>query len=103
MQRIRKPLPVSLRRLITERNRTNLGKSQSKALDFSFSACTKAVRVHNRWTGECLGNAYFTGDDFYFSQQMMNSIGRVGHENYFKVHETISMFLNDCLFVGGFK
>jgi len=103
MQRIRKPLPFSLRRLITERNRTNLGKSQSKSLDFSFSACTRAVRVHNRWTGECLGNAYFTGNDFYFSQQMMKSIGRVGHENYFKVHETISMFLNDCLFVGGFK
>ena len=87
MQRVRKPIPVSLRRLITERNRTNLGKSKSKVLDFSFSACTKAVRVHNRWTGECLGNAYFTGNDFYFS----------------KVHETISMFLNDCLFVGGFR
>ena len=103
MQRTRKPIPVSLRRLITERNRTNLGKSKSKVLDFSFSACTKAVRVHNRWTGECLGNAYFTGDDFYFSRQMMKSIGRVGHEDYFKVHETISMFLNDCLFVGGFR
>lgn len=103
MQRIRKPLPVSLRRLITERNRTHLKKAKSKAIDFSFSAYTRSVRVHNRWTGECLGNAYFTGDDFYFSQQMMNSIGRVGHENYFKVHETISMFLNDCLFIGGFK
>lgn len=103
MQRTRKPIPVSLRRLITERNRTNLGKSKSKVLDFSFSACTKAVRVHNRWTGECLGNAYFTGDDFYFSRQMMKSIGRVGHEDYFKVHETISMFLNDCLLVGGFR
>lgn len=103
MQRIRKPLPVSLKRIIIERNRTHLDKSQSKALDFSFSACTRAVKVHNRWTGEYLGNAYFTGDDFYFSQQMMKSIGRVGHKNYFKVQETISMFLNNCLFVGGFK
>lgn len=103
MQRIRKPLPVSLRRLITERDRNQRSLAKSRSLDFSFSACTKAVRVHNRWTGECLGNAYFTGDDFYFSQQMMKSIGRVGHEKYFKVHETISMFLNDCLFVGGFR
>lgn len=103
MHRVRKPIPVSLRRLITERNRTNLGKSKSKVLDFSFSACTRAVRVHNRWTGECLGNAYFTGDDFYFSQQMMNYINRVGHENYFEVQNAISGFLNDCLFVGGFR
>lgn len=103
MQRVRKPIPVSLRRLITERNRTNLGKSKSKALDFSFSACTKAVRVHNRWTGECLGNAYFTGDDFYFSQQMMNYINGVSHENYLEVQNAISGFLNGCLLVGGFR
>lgn len=103
MQRIRKPLPVSLRRLITERDRNQRSLAKSRSSDFSFSACTRAVRVHNRWTGEFLGNAYFTGDDFYFSQQMMKSIGRVGHEKYFKVHETISMFLNGCLFVGGFR
>jgi len=103
MQRIRKPLPVSLRRLITECNRTHLSKSQSKALDFSFSACTRAIRVHNRWTGEFLGNAYFNGEEFYFSQQMMKYINRVGHENYFKVQNAISGFLNNCLFVGGFR
>lgn len=103
MKRVRKPIPVSLRRLITERNRTNLGKSKSKVLDFSFSACTKAVRVHNRWTGECLGNAYFNGEEFYFSQQMMKYISRVGHEDYFEVQNVISGFLNDCLFVGSFR
>ena len=103
MKRVRKPLPVSLRRLITERNRTHLKKAKSKAIDFSFSAYTRSVRVHNRWTGECLGNAYFTGEEFYFSQQMMKYINRVGHENYFEVQNAISGFLNGCLFVGGFR
>lgn len=103
MQRVRKPIPVSLRRLITERNRTNLGKSKSKVLDFSFSACTKAVRVHNRWTGEYIGNAYFNGEEFYFSQQMRKYISRVGHEDYFEVQNAISGFLTDCLLMGGFR
>lgn len=103
MQRIRKPLPVSLRRLIIQRNRNQRSLAKRKVLDFSFSACSRAVRVHNRWTGECLGNAYFNGEEFYFSQQMMKYINRVGHENYFEVQNVISGFLNDCLFVGGFR
>ena len=103
MQKIRKPLPVSLRRIIIERDRNQRSMATSRALDFHFSACTKAVRVHNRWTGECVGNAYFNGEEFYFSQQMMKYINRVGHENYFKVQDALSGFLNDCLFVGGFR
>ena len=103
MKRIRKPLPVSLKRIIIERDRNQRSKPKSRVLDFSFSACTIAVRVHNRWTGECVGNAYFTGDDFYFSQQMMKYINRVGHENYLEVQNALSGFLNDCLFIGGFR
>ena len=103
MQRIRKPLPVSLRRIIIERDRVQRRKHKSRVLDFHFSACNRAVRVHNLWTGECLGNAYFNGKEFYFSQQMMKYINRVGHENYFEVQNVLSGFLNDCLFVGGLK
>lgn len=103
MKRIRKPLPVSLRRLIIERNRNQRSLAKRRSLDFHFSACTRAVRVHNRWTGECIGNAYFNGEEFYFSQQMMKYINRVGHEDYFEVQNAISGFLNDCLFVGGFR
>ena len=103
MQKIRKPLPVSLRRIIIERDRNQRSKATSRLLDFSFSACTKAVRVHNRWSGECLGNAYFNGEDFYFSQEMLNYLYRVSPENYFKVQNVLSRFLNGCLFVGGFK
>lgn len=103
MQRVRKPLPVSLRRLIIERNRNQRSLAKRRSLDFHFSACTKAVRVHNRWTGECLGNAYFNGKEFYFSQQMMKYINRVGHEDYYEVQNAISGFLNDCLLVGGFR
>lgn len=103
MQRVRKPLPVSLRRIIIERDRNQRSLAKRRSLDFHFSACTRAVRVHNRWTGECLGNAYFNGEEFYFSQQMMKYIHRVGHEDYFEVQNVISGFLNDCLFVGGFR
>ena len=103
MQRIRKPLPVSLRRIIIERDRNQRSLAKRRSLDFHFSACTRAVRVHNRWTGECLGNAYFNGEEFYFSQQMMKYINRVGHEDYFEVQNALSGFLNDCLLVGGFR
>lgn len=103
MQRIRKPLPVSLRRLIIERNRNQRSLAKRRSLDFHFSACTRAVRVHNRWTGECLGNAYFNGEEFYFSRQMMNYINRVGYEDYFEVQNAISGFLTDCLLMGGFR
>lgn len=103
MQRVRKPLPVSLRRIIIERDRNQRSLAKRRSLDFHFSACTRAVRVHNRWTGECLGNAYFNGEEFYFSQQMMKYINRVGHEDYFEVQNALSGFLNDCLLVGGFR
>ena len=103
MQRIRKPLPVSLRRIIIERDRNQRSLAKRRSLDFHFSACTRAVRVHNRWTGECLGNAYFNGEEFYFSQQMMKYINRVGHEDYLEVQNAVSGFLNDCLLIGGFR
>ena len=103
MQKIRKPLPVSLRRIIIERDRNQRSLAKRRSLDFHFSACTRAVRVHNRWTGECIGNAYFNGEEFYFSQQMMNYINGVSHENYLEVQNAISGFLNDCLLVGGFR
>lgn len=101
MKRIRKPLPVSLKRIIIERDRNQRSLAKRRSLD--FSACTRAVRVHNRWTGECIGNAYFNGEEFYFSQQMMNYINGVSHENYLEVQNAISGFLNDCLLVGGFR
>lgn len=103
MQRIKKPLPVSLRRIIIERDRNQRSLAKRRSLDFHFSACSRAVRVHNRWTGECLGNAYFNGEEFYFSQQMMKYINRVGHEDYYEVQNAISGFLNDCLLIGGFR
>lgn len=103
MQRIRKPLPVSLKRIIIERDRNQRSLAKRRSLDFHFSACTRAVRVHNRWTGECIGNAYFNGEEFYFSQQMMKYINGVSHENYLEVQNVISGFLNDCLLIGGFR
>ena len=103
MQRIRKPLPVSLKRIIIERDRNQRSLAKCRSLDFHFSACARAVRVHNRWTGECIGNAYFNGEEFYFSQQMMKYINSVGFENYLEVQNALSGVLNDCLFVGGFK
>lgn len=103
MQRIRKPLPVSLRRIIIERDRNQRSLAKRRSLDFHFSARTRAVRVHNRWTGEYIGNAYFNGEEFYFSQQMRKYISRVGHEDYFEVQNAISGFLTDCLLMGGFR
>ena len=91
MNRTKKYLPTSLRRTIISKNKTS-------KRDFHFVACSKAIRVFNRFTGDCLGNVYFNGEEFYFSGQLMKNIRHLDHKEYFLVQDIISDFLRGCLF-----
>ena len=94
MKRVRKPLPVSLRRLII--------KHRDKARDVYFIAGNKAVMVRNRHTGELLGNVYYNGTEFYFSKQLINYEGKLGYPSYLKFRKLVLRPLEECLVLGGF-
>lgn len=95
MKRVRKPLPVSLRRVIIQRDKTS-------KRDFHLSACTRAVKVFHRWSGNYLGNAYFNGKEFYFSRGLANTISsKFNYHSYLEFERNLSDFLSDCLFSSG--
>ena len=96
MNRTKKYLPTSFRR-------TLISKNNSSRRDLHFVACRKAIRVFNRFTGDCLGNVYFNGEEFYFSGQLMKSISYLGHNQYFQVQDIIMEFLRECMFVSGLR
>lgn len=94
MKRVRKPLPVSLRRLIIQ--------YRDSDRDLYFIAGTKAVMVRNRHTGELLGNVYYNGTKFYFSKQLINYESKLGFPNFLKFRRLVLRPLEECLVLGGF-
>lgn len=95
MKRVRKPLPVSLRRLIIQH--------RDRARDLYFIAGAKAVMVRNRHTGELLGNVYYNGTEFYFSRQLINYRNELGYKDFFKFEKLVLRPLEECLVLGGFN
>lgn len=94
MKRVRKPLPVSLRRLIIQHS--------TRASDLYFVAGTKAVMVRNRHTGEYLGNVYYNGVEFYFSRQLIHYKNKLGYPDFLKFQNLVLRPLEECLILGGF-
>lgn len=94
MKQVRKPLPVSLRCLIIQH--------RDRVRDLYFIAGTKAVRVHNRHTGEYLGNVYYNGTDFYFSRQLIHYRDKLGYPDFLKFQNLVLRPLEECLVLGGF-
>lgn len=94
MKRVRKTLPVSLRRLII--------KHRGRARDLYFIAGAKAIMVRNRHTGVFLGNVYYNGTEFYFSKQLINYRNELGYKDFFKFEHLVLRTLNECLAIGGF-
>lgn len=92
MKRVRKPLPVSLRRAIIARNRNHRGH-------LKFVACTKAVMIGNPRNGGYLGSAYYDGNEFYFSRQLLNNLLKYGYNEYFELKKDATYFLEACLSV----
>lgn len=77
MNRTKKYLPTSFRRTV-------ISKNKSSRRDLHFVACRKAIRVFNRFTGDCLGNVYFNGEGFYFSGQLNKSIRHLDYKSISK-------------------
>lgn len=94
MKRVRKPLPVSLRRLIIQHS--------DRARDLYFIAGTKAVMVRNLHTGEILGNVYYDGTKFYFSRQLIHYRDSLGYPDVIKFQNLVLRPLEECLVLGGF-
>ena len=94
MKKVRKPLPVSLRRLIIQH--------RNKARDLYFIPGTKAVMVRNRYTGEYLGNVYYNGVEFYFSRQLISYRDKLGYKGFLKFQSLVLRPLEECLVLGGF-
>ena len=68
MRKVRKPLPVSLRKAIITKTKNRSGND-----GLNFIACSRTVKVYLRSEGY-LGNAYFDGNGFYFSAQLTKSL-----------------------------
>jgi hypothetical protein len=94
MKRVRKLLPISLRRLIIQH--------RTRVKDLYFVVGTKAVMVRNRHTGEYLGNVYYNGTEFYFSRQLINFAGNLGYPSYLNFRKLVLRLLEECLVLGGF-
>ena len=94
MRKVRRPLPTSLRKAIIKRNK-----------DFSngviFITCSKAVKVIVET--RILGNAYFNGNNFYFSAQLMKSLFGLPYPQSSQTMGYISWFLGGILEDSGFK
>ena len=96
MNRSKKYLPTSFRRTV-------ISKNKSSRRDLHFVACSKAIKVFNRFTGDCLGNVYFNGEEFYFSGQLNKSIRHLDYKKYFQVQDIITDFLYECKLVSGLR
>lgn len=94
MKRVRKLLPVSLRRLIIQH--------RTRVKDLYFVVGAKAVMVRNRHTGEYLGNVYYNGTEFYFSRQLLHYRDSLGYPDFLKFQNLVLRPLEECLVLGGF-
>ena len=97
MRKVRKFLPTSLRKAIITKNENKSGND-----GLTFIACSKAVKVYLRGQGY-LGNAYFDGDGFYFSAQLMKSLFGLPYPQSSQTMGYISWFLGGILEDSGFK
>lgn len=97
MRKVRKPLPTSLRKAIITNNENKSGND-----GLNFITCSKAVKVYRRDKG-FLGNAYFNGNNFYFSAQLMKSLFGLPYPQSSQTMGYISWFLGGILEDSGFK
>lgn len=90
MHKVRKPISVSLKRIIHKR-------SESVIRDFRLVVCTKAIKVFDSRTRVYLGNIYFTGGAFYFSRQLLNTLVKE-YGGWFDIQSDICKFLSLCMY-----
>lgn len=97
MRKVRKPLPVSLRKAIITKNKNRSGND-----GLTFIACSRTVKVYLRGEGY-LGNAYFDGKGFYFSTKLTKSLYELPYPQSSNTMGYISWFLGGILEASGFS
>lgn len=89
MNKTKKPLPTSLKRIVRERAKKQRGYHK-------FLVGNKAIMVGDSRKGY-LGNIYFNGEKFFFSQQLLKNIRSLSYHESLALSEMLQRFSAYCL------
>lgn len=89
MNKIKKPLPTSLKRIVRKRSEKQKGYH-------SFVVGNKAIMVEETRRGY-LGNIYYNGEGLFFSQQLLKNIWSLSGQESIALFEMLSRFSNYCM------
>ena len=89
MNRTKKPLPTSLKRIVRERAKKQKGYHK-------FVVGNKAIMVGDSRRGY-IGNIYFNGERFFFSQQLLKNIWKLPYEAALALHGMLLRFSSYCI------
>lgn len=89
MNKTKKPLPTSLKKIVRGRAEKQKGYHQ-------FVVGNKAIMVGVRKRGY-IGNIYFNGKEFFFSQQLLKNIWSLSYHESLALFEMLQRFSTYCL------
>lgn len=89
MNKTKKPLPTSLKKIVRERAEKQNGYHK-------FVVGNKAIMVGDSRKGY-IGNIYFNGEKFFFSQQLLKNIWSSSYHESLALFEMLQRFSAYCL------
>lgn len=89
MNKTKKPLPTSLKRIVRERSEKQKGYHK-------FVVGNKAIMVGDSRRGY-IGNIYFNGEKFFFSRQLLNNIWKLPYREALALHDMLLRFSSYCM------
>lgn len=89
INKTKKPLPTSLKKIVRERAKKQNGYHK-------FVVGNKAIMVGDSRKGY-IGNIYFNGEKFFFSQQLLKNIWSLSYHESLALFEMLSRFSSYCL------
>ena len=89
MNKTKKPLPTSLKRVIRERAKKQNGYHK-------FVVGNKAIMVGDPRRGY-IGNIYFSGTDLFFSQQLLKNIWSLSYHEASALYDMLRRFSSYCM------
>lgn len=89
MNKTKKPLPTSLKKIVRGRVEKQRGYHQ-------FVVGNKAIMVGDRRRGY-IGNIYFNGIDLFFSQQLLKNIWSLSYHEASALYDMLRRFSSYCM------
>lgn len=89
MNKTKKPLPTSLKKIVRERSKNQKGYHR-------FIVGTKAIMVSDTRKGY-LGNIYFNGVGLFFSQQLLKNTWSLSAQESTALYDMLQRFSHRCL------